>query len=212
MACERHQRSRRVDITPILWIQPRADSSLSRPSKFFAAKILNAEATSLHNVTMQMLERESLRQVAACEDINCLPVLRDEFTLRTKGGRQHICFIMDLLGPNLASIRMRGPTKALPHYVVRNILAQVVEGLVQLHGLNIVHTGTHVLRRDPSSIGLIHRQISNPTTSSSQPECQMKASSSGSRNSWNTERWPTWKRRTLFPIRSVPTVVPTKRS
>ena len=88
-----------------------------------------------------MLERDALLSVARCEDINGLPVLRDDFVLHTRSGRAHRCFILDLLGPSLSTIRLRSPTKALPFYTVRNILAQVLEGLVQLHEMHYVHTG-----------------------------------------------------------------------
>lgn len=41
----------------------------------------------------------------------------------------------------MSSFRKSAPQKALPVHTVKNILAQTLEGLKQLHELNIIHTG-----------------------------------------------------------------------
>lgn len=107
-----------------------------------ACKVLTTEATQEVD-TGQSRELESLQKIAKCEDINSLTVLRDHFRIDGPQG-EHLCLVTDLLGPDLASLRRNAPSKALPMYVVRNIMAQVVEALVQLRELNIVHTGTRL--------------------------------------------------------------------
>lgn len=107
-----------------------------------ACKVLTTEATQEVD-TGQSREPESLQKIAKCEDINSLTVLRDYFRINGPQG-EHLCLVTDLLGPDLASLRRNTPSKALPMYVVRNIMAQVVEALVQLRELNIVHTGTRL--------------------------------------------------------------------
>jgi serine/threonine-protein kinase SRPK3 len=39
------------------------------------------------------------------------------------------------------SFRRNAPNKALKPYIVKNIISQVLEALVQLHSLDIIHTG-----------------------------------------------------------------------
>lgn len=132
-----------------------------RTGKYLAAKILSLEATS-RNETGEMQELQFLKAIQRCEDINCLPILRDDFFVGGPRGN-HLCFIMDLLSTNVSSFRRQFPKKALPPFWVKNIIVLVLEGLVQLHDLGIIHTGESF--RTLSYHSLHHAQISNPTTS-----------------------------------------------
>ena len=88
-----------------------------------------------------MQELRFLKKIADCEDINGLPVLRDNFTITSHFG-EHLCLLMDPMSSDVGSLRRSSPTKCLPIYMVKNIVASVLEGLEQLHDLSIVHTGT----------------------------------------------------------------------
>ncbi|OBZ69641.1 Serine/threonine-protein kinase SRPK [Grifola frondosa] len=109
-----------------------------RSGKYLAAKILTLEGTQRHH-SGEMHELEFLEAIRACEDINSLPVLRDHLELEGPCG-SHLCFIMDLLSTDVSSFRRSFPTKALPPFFVKNIIALTLEGVEQLHDLNIVHT------------------------------------------------------------------------
>ena len=53
-----------------------------------------------------------------------------------------MCFVMNLLSTDVSSFRRSAPNKALKPYIVKNIICQVLEALMQLHSLDIIHTGT----------------------------------------------------------------------
>ncbi|KAI0823098.1 kinase-like protein [Trametes gibbosa] len=106
--------------------------------KYHAAKVLTLDGTRAHAGGASR-ELEFLQQIAACEDINSLPVLEDHFEESGPGGA-HLCLVMQLLSSDVSSFRRTSPTKALPVHIVKNILAQTLEGLKQLHELNIIHT------------------------------------------------------------------------
>ncbi|CAA7263400.1 unnamed protein product [Cyclocybe aegerita] len=107
-------------------------------SEYLAAKVLTLNATKLHHdgVTKEL---EFLKKIASCEDINSLPILRDSFEIEGPRG-SHLCFVMDLLSTHVSAYRRSAPKKALPPYVVKEILVQVLEALTQLHELDIIHT------------------------------------------------------------------------
>jgi serine/threonine-protein kinase SRPK3 len=52
---------------------------------------------------------------------------------------------MHALSSDASSFRRSAPNKALPVHVVKYMLARILEGLAQLHELDIIHTGA--LRR-----------------------------------------------------------------
>lgn len=122
---------------------PRLDDMMHivrRPGyKYLAAKILTTEATN-RNKARKMREREFLNEIVSRDTSNQLPLLRDDFEERGPKGL-HICLVMNLLSSNISSFHRSAPSKALPPYIVRNIIAMVLEALVQLHDMNIVHTG-----------------------------------------------------------------------
>ena len=113
-----------------------------RSGKYLAAKILTLEGTSRH-ATGQIQELQFLKAIQVCDDINSLPVLRDDFFVDGPRGR-HLCFVMDLLSTDVSSFRRQFPKKALPAFWVKNIIALVLEGLEQLHDLGIIHTGEFI--------------------------------------------------------------------
>ncbi|EIW60025.1 kinase-like protein [Trametes versicolor FP-101664 SS1] len=107
-------------------------------SKYYAAKILTIEGSREH-IDGSSRELEFLQQIAACEDVNSLPVLHDHFEESGPLGT-HLCFIMNLLNSDVSTFRRSSPTKSLPAYTVKKILTHTLEGLIQLHELNIIHT------------------------------------------------------------------------
>ncbi|GBE83460.1 hypothetical protein SCP_0505090 [Sparassis crispa] len=106
--------------------------------KYHAAKILTRDATRRHE-SGESQELQFLKKIAECEDIDGLPVLRDDFVISGPRG-DHMCFIMDLLSTNVSSLRLQSPTKSLPSYLVKNIISLTLQGLMQLHSLDIIHT------------------------------------------------------------------------
>lgn len=46
------------------------------------------------------------------------------------------------MSSDVASLRRTSPTKSLPVYMVKKIVALVLDALDQLHDMGIVHTGT----------------------------------------------------------------------
>jgi serine/threonine-protein kinase SRPK3 len=66
--------------------------------------------------------------------------LHDHFELTGPHG-QHLCLVMNVLGPSVQTIRMSAPTRTLAVHSVKTIVALLLEGLTELHQLGIVHTG-----------------------------------------------------------------------
>jgi serine/threonine-protein kinase SRPK3 len=87
-----------------------------------------------------MYELEFLKTIRKQDDINNLPILYNDIEVQGPRG-SHLCFLMDLLSSDLSSFRRIAPNKALNPYIVKNIISQVLEALVQLHSLDTVHTG-----------------------------------------------------------------------
>jgi len=87
-----------------------------------------------------MHELEALKTIEKQDDINSLPILYDAFEVQGPRG-SHLCFLTNLLSSDVSSFRRSAPNKALRPYIVKNIISQVLEALVQLHGLDIIHTG-----------------------------------------------------------------------
>lgn len=119
----------------------------NRPGyKYLAAKILTLDATQRHR-TGQMRELEFLQEITAQDDTDYLPLLRDNFVERGPRG-EHLCLLLDLYSTSVSALRRSAPHKALPPYIVRNIIMMLVEALVQLRSLRIVHTGRCIARLD----------------------------------------------------------------
>jgi serine/threonine-protein kinase SRPK3 len=89
-----------------------------------------------------MHELEFLKTIEKQDDINGLPILYDTFQVEGPRG-SHLCFLMNLLSSDVSSFRRNAPNKALKPYIVKNIISQVLEALVQLHSLDIIHTGVN---------------------------------------------------------------------
>jgi serine/threonine-protein kinase SRPK3 len=83
-----------------------------------------------------------MKMVRDSGEVHHLPVLIDTFIIDLNNGEQHRCFILELLGSDVATLRGSAPQKALPVHVVKSIIIQVLTAVVQLHRLGIVHTGT----------------------------------------------------------------------
>ena len=81
-----------------------------------------------------------LKTIVEQSDCDALPVLRDHFMVSGPNG-EHLCILMDPLSSDLGSFRRTSPTKALPAYMVKNIIALVLGALGRLHKLQIIHTG-----------------------------------------------------------------------
>ena len=110
--------------------------------QFFALKILSLDSTENHR-RKEMLELEVMRYLRDTGKFDSLPRLKDDFELKVSPGKSHICLVMDLLGMDVATFRRMSQNKALPHYMVRLILRQIVRAIAQLHCAGIVHTGEY---------------------------------------------------------------------
>jgi serine/threonine-protein kinase SRPK3 len=78
--------------------------------------------------------------IEKADDINNLPILYDVFEVQGPRG-SHLCFLNNLLGSDVAWFRRSAPNKELKPYIVKNIIGQVWEALVQLHSFDIIHAG-----------------------------------------------------------------------
>ena len=112
-------------------------------NKFFALKILTLEATEEH-AKGRMLERKIMQTLRRHGEMEHLPYLVDTFDIDVGRGKQHICFVLNLLGSDVASLRRSALQKALPVHVVRVIIRHVLTALSYLHKLGIVHTGAYL--------------------------------------------------------------------
>ncbi|KAI0784875.1 kinase-like domain-containing protein [Abortiporus biennis] len=106
--------------------------------RYKALKVVTLEGTSYHEKGIY-LELEVMQAVAALEDPEQLPILRDNFTEKGPIG-SHLCMITDIYGTNVSALRRSSTRKVLPVYMVRNIISHTVDALTQLHKLGIVHT------------------------------------------------------------------------
>ncbi|KAJ6595963.1 kinase-like domain-containing protein [Mycena sp. CBHHK59/15] len=114
--------------------------SQGRPQdSYLATKILTAEATKMHEAgkTKELEILKELRDMGV--DREYLPLMYDDFVERSPLG-SHLCIVMSLYGDSVSALRRSSPTKALPPYMVRNIIHMLVEALDQLHERRIVHT------------------------------------------------------------------------
>ncbi|KAF9068745.1 kinase-like domain-containing protein [Rhodocollybia butyracea] len=107
-------------------------------NKYRAVKILTLEGTRAHREG-ESRELMFLQQIAACEDINSLPILEDSFEEQGPEGT-HLCLVLELMSTDVSSFRRSSPTKALPVHVVKIIVQRTLEAVAQLHELDIIHT------------------------------------------------------------------------
>lgn len=111
-------------------------------TRYRAIKILSRDATEdCLAEPKRMLEIDALQRVRDHGEFERLPQLLDVFPITQSGQKIHLCLVMDLLGSDVGTFRRSAQNKALPHYTVRIIMRQVVEGLLHLHKAGIVHTG-----------------------------------------------------------------------
>jgi len=110
--------------------------------KSFAIKVLTDYVTSLqgvHAFELDVLKRISSKQAAPHE--RHLLHLYDHFAVRGTDG-QHLCLVNELLGPSLLDIRSGTRNGALPVFLVKHIVRQLLQGLEVLHDkCHSVHTG-----------------------------------------------------------------------
>ena len=111
-------------------------------------KILTIDATQRHEAGLAH-ELEFLKEIEARNDTDYLPMLRDYFIEQGPQGK-HLCLVQDLYSTSVSSLRRSAPLKALPPYMVKNVVSMVVDALAQLHAMRIVHTGFP----GPNPIGL----------------------------------------------------------
>ncbi|GJE90013.1 kinase-like protein [Phanerochaete sordida] len=115
------------------------DTSVRTSKQFYAVKVLTLDATNDHRTGMS-LELESMRKVCSSGRSECLPTLVDVFEIPRTRGHVHLCLVMDVYGQDIATFRRSAPQKALPVYVVKTIIKQVLLATARLHELGIVHT------------------------------------------------------------------------
>ncbi|KAF7289361.1 Kinase-like protein [Mycena indigotica] len=126
-------------ITAVSWLV-RDSTATGSTKKYFAAKILSAEATAEPNGPAR--EREFLQSINDYADkvdddegLGYLPALFDSFN---EG--PHLCLILSLYSTSVSALRRSAPTKCLPVYMVRSIIYMTLHALGVLHNLEIVHT------------------------------------------------------------------------
>jgi serine/threonine-protein kinase SRPK3 len=109
-------------------------------NKYQAVKILTLEGTHDH-AAGHSRKLEFMQQIAVGEEIDALPFLEDYFEEIGPGG-SHLCLVMMLLGQDVSSFRRSAPKKVLPVHVSKVIIQVMLEGLDQLHAMDIIHTGS----------------------------------------------------------------------
>lgn len=114
-------------------------SRYSTISRYYAVKILTAEATAMHRRGISR-ELEFLEAIRDKQRSPQLPILRDSFEHISPRGT-HLCFVTDVTCIELATFRRTAPRKVLPAFTVKTIIGQVADALSRLHRLGIIHTG-----------------------------------------------------------------------
>jgi len=69
-----------------------------------------------------------------------LNTLEDQFEIDGPHGR-HLRLVLPVLSETVGDFRRSAPLKSLHTTKVKNIVAEVVEALIELHGANIIHAG-----------------------------------------------------------------------
>ena len=110
--------------------------------QYVAVKVLSRDfTTAALSEQKTTLELDVMRKIREGCECDTLPHLRDIFEIYGHEKPVHICMVMDVYGLDLGSFRRSSPNRALPFYTVKVIMKQVVDALVNLHEINIIHTG-----------------------------------------------------------------------
>ncbi|THU85115.1 kinase-like protein [Dendrothele bispora CBS 962.96] len=101
-----------------------------------------SEATKMHE-TSETKELEILKELRdmGADRLGDLPLMYDDFVECSPVGF-HLCIVMWFDSDSASALRRPSPTKALPPYMVKNLIHMLVEALDQLHERHIVHTNT----------------------------------------------------------------------
>lgn len=121
--------------------------------RYCAIKILTVHATEGHH-NGRLLELDIMQTITSSAKTPTLPRLRHHFEMEGPHGR-HLCLVLPILSESVRSFRLSVPSKLLEPPMVKIIVVQVVEALVQLHAANIIHTGQahHGIR--PNNAGVL---------------------------------------------------------
>lgn len=119
--------------------------SYHRSSTIAATKIYSDYATSEgvekgHIREVQVLER--IKEVALDDN---LPLLKDHFFHTSASDKKHLCLVLPVFCESVDAWRKKCPGKVLDLQVVKEIIALVLQGLIQLHARGIIHTGMFAL-------------------------------------------------------------------
>ncbi|KAL2641257.1 hypothetical protein R1flu_008844 [Riccia fluitans] len=103
---------------------------------------LKVQKSAKHYTEAALDEITMLKQVADADPNNCRAVVKllDHFKHSGPNG-QHVCMVFELLGDNLLTLIKRNNYQGLPLNMVRQLAAQILDGLDFLHRhLSIIHT------------------------------------------------------------------------
>ncbi|KAL3675149.1 hypothetical protein R1sor_025097 [Riccia sorocarpa] len=103
---------------------------------------LKVQKSAKHYTEAALDEITMLKQVADADPNNCRAVVKllDHFKHNGPNG-QHVCMVFELLGDNLLTLTKRYNYQGLPLNMVRQLAAQILDGLDFLHRhLSIIHT------------------------------------------------------------------------
>ena len=103
-----------------------------------ALKVLTVHATA-----KKSQELFTLQKIKGLHNYD-LPILRDNFVEKGHYG-DHLCFALDVFGPDVDTFRQTSPTKSLDVYVVKKIIASILEPLITLAEGRIIHGGEGVI-------------------------------------------------------------------
>ncbi|TDL24708.1 kinase-like protein [Rickenella mellea] len=130
--------------TSSVWLARRVSCVGSKHIQFFSIKVLTVNMTAgiLHD---KHWERSSMKQITNANRDHagyqhCL-TLRDEFCCTSYHG-PHACFVTEVLGSDLQSLRSTQPNHAFSVSITKRIIKQV------LHALEYVHRECGLVHRD----------------------------------------------------------------
>jgi len=141
--------------------------------KYKAVKILTVHATETSSSELEILQAiqmfgEDERELSG----HHLPKMQDHF--REKGPHgEHLCLVLNVLGPDLDAFRRSTPNKLVPVYGVKVLMQYVLEGLCNLHQANIVHRAVkseNFLVWVPATLDSINQVLSNSRVEESEIE------------------------------------------
>ncbi|KAI0056777.1 kinase-like protein [Artomyces pyxidatus] len=114
--------------------------STSPSREYLAAKILSADATNAlrRGVMDELGFLQTVKDTSTSGREPRLPILHDHFAQQGYHG-VHYCFLTRPQALDVHAFRASAPTGKLAAYIVKRIMACVVEGLKVLHSLDIIH-------------------------------------------------------------------------